>query len=66
MRGEKTAATCRVLLEGEEHLWTFLRVRDRADEQRGGAGGFGTHAAVAEIERRDGKRVGAAGSSNAS
>jgi transposase len=25
--GEKTAATCRMLLEGEEHLWTFLRVR---------------------------------------
>jgi transposase len=25
---EKTAATCRNLLEGEEHLWTFLRVRD--------------------------------------
>lgn len=25
--GEKTAATCRTLLEGEEHLWTFLRVR---------------------------------------
>ncbi|WP_406700688.1 IS66 family transposase [Singulisphaera sp. Ch08] len=25
--GEKTAATCRSLLEGEEHLWTFLRVR---------------------------------------
>jgi Transposase IS66 family len=24
---EKTAATCRMLLEGEEHLWTFLRVR---------------------------------------
>jgi transposase len=24
---EKTAATCRSLLEGEEHLWTFLRVR---------------------------------------
>src|SRR3954447_20217161 len=23
----KTAATCRNLLEGEEHLWTFLRVR---------------------------------------
>ena len=23
---EKTAATCRMLLEGEEHLWTFLRV----------------------------------------
>jgi transposase len=23
----KTAATCRSLLEGEEHLWTFLRVR---------------------------------------
>src|SRR5262249_40469748 len=23
----KTAATCRMLLEGEEHLWTFLRVR---------------------------------------
>jgi len=22
----KTAATCRMLLEGEEHLWTFLRV----------------------------------------
>jgi transposase len=25
--GEKTAATGRMLLEGEEHLWTFLRVR---------------------------------------
>jgi transposase len=24
---EKTAATCRSLLDGEEHLWTFLRVR---------------------------------------
>ena len=24
---DKTAATCRSLLEGEEHLWTFLRVR---------------------------------------
>jgi transposase len=24
---EKTAATCRNLLEGEEHLWTFLRVQ---------------------------------------
>ena len=24
---DKTAATCRMLLEGEEHLWTFLRVR---------------------------------------
>jgi len=24
---EKTAATCRSLLEGETHLWTFLRVR---------------------------------------
>jgi transposase len=24
---EKTAATCRMLREGEEHLWTFLRVR---------------------------------------
>ena len=24
---EKTAATCRMLLENEEHLWTFLRVR---------------------------------------
>jgi transposase len=24
---ERTAATCRRLLEGEEHLWTFLRVR---------------------------------------
>jgi transposase len=24
---EKTAATCRNLLAGEEHLWTFLRVR---------------------------------------
>jgi transposase len=24
---EKTAATCRMLLEGEEHLWTFLRVQ---------------------------------------
>jgi transposase len=24
---ERTAATCRSLLEGEEHLWTFLRVR---------------------------------------
>ena len=24
---KKTAATCRVLLEGEAHLWTFLRVR---------------------------------------
>jgi transposase len=24
---EKTAATCRNLLEGEEHLWTFLRAR---------------------------------------
>ena len=24
---EKTAATCRMLLEGEEHMWTFLRVR---------------------------------------
>jgi transposase len=24
---EKTAATCRSLLEGERHLWTFLRVR---------------------------------------
>src|SRR6516165_2726140 len=24
---EKTAATCRNLLDGEEHLWTFLRVR---------------------------------------
>jgi transposase len=24
---DKTAATCRTLLEGEEHLWTFLRVR---------------------------------------
>jgi transposase len=24
---EKTVATCRMLLEGEEHLWTFLRVR---------------------------------------
>ena len=24
---EKTAATCRMLLEGEEHLWTFRRVR---------------------------------------
>jgi transposase len=24
---EKTAATCRSLLGGEEHLWTFLRVR---------------------------------------
>jgi transposase len=24
---EKTAATCLGLLEGEEHLWTFLRVR---------------------------------------
>jgi transposase len=23
----KTSATCRMLLEGEEHLWTFLRVR---------------------------------------
>jgi transposase len=23
---EKTAATCRMLLEGEEHLWTFLKV----------------------------------------
>src|SRR5262245_2832264 len=23
----KTAATCRMVLEGEEHLWTFLRVR---------------------------------------
>jgi transposase len=23
----KTAATCRMLLEGEGHLWTFLRVR---------------------------------------
>jgi transposase len=23
----KTAATCRMLLEGEEHLWTFLKVR---------------------------------------
>ena len=22
-----TAATCRSLLEGEEHLWTFLRVQ---------------------------------------
>jgi transposase len=25
--GEKTAATCRRLLEGEEHLWTFLKVQ---------------------------------------
>jgi transposase len=25
--GKKTAATCRMLLEGEGHLWTFLRVR---------------------------------------
>jgi transposase len=25
--GEKTAATCRMLLEGEEHLWTSLRMR---------------------------------------
>jgi transposase len=25
--GGKTAATCRILLEREEHLWTFLRVR---------------------------------------
>ena len=25
--GARTAATCRSLLEGEEHLWTFLRVR---------------------------------------
>ena len=24
--GAKTSATCRSLLEGEEHLWTFLRV----------------------------------------
>jgi transposase len=24
---EKTAATCRMLLEGEEHLWAFLRVQ---------------------------------------
>jgi transposase len=24
---KKTAATCRSLLDGEEHLWTFLRVR---------------------------------------
>jgi transposase len=24
---DKTAATCRMLLEGEEHLWTFLRVQ---------------------------------------
>src|SRR5262245_24075951 len=24
---DQTAATCRMLLEGEEHLWTFLRVR---------------------------------------
>jgi transposase len=24
---DKAAATCRTLLEGEEHLWTFLRVR---------------------------------------
>src|SRR5262249_50465232 len=24
---EKTAATCRMLLAGEEHMWTFLRVR---------------------------------------
>src|SRR5262249_58209169 len=24
---EKTAATCRMLLEGEKHLWTFLRVQ---------------------------------------
>jgi transposase len=24
---EKTAATCRMLLEGEEHLWIFLRVQ---------------------------------------
>ena len=23
----KTAATCRMLLDGEEHLWTFLRIR---------------------------------------
>jgi transposase len=25
--GQKTAATCRSLLENEEHLWTFLRVQ---------------------------------------
>jgi transposase len=25
--GDKTAATCRSLLDGEEHLWTFLRVQ---------------------------------------
>ena len=25
--GEKTAATCRMLQENEEHLWTFLRVQ---------------------------------------
>jgi transposase len=25
--GEKTAATSQTLLDGEEHLWTFQRVR---------------------------------------
>ena len=55
---EKTAATCRSLLEGEEHLWTFLRVRGIEPTNNAAERALRHAVLVAEVERRDGERVG--------
>src|SRR3954463_2456787 len=75
---KKTAATCRNLLAGEEHLWTFLRVRgieptNNAAERAlrhavlwrgagGGAGGEGGGDGVAGGRRVIGVAVSSSGS----
>ena len=46
------------LLEGEEHLWTFLRLRGIEPTNNAAELGTSARRAGAEIERRDGKRVG--------
>ncbi len=56
--GAKTAATCRMLLEGEEHLWTFLRVPGIEPTNNAAERALRHAVSVAQIERRDGERVG--------
>ena len=55
---EKTAATCRMLLEGEEHMWTFLRVRGIEPTNNAAERVAAARRPVVQVERRDGERVG--------
>ena len=54
----KTVATCRRLLGGFEHLWRFLAGEGGGADEQPGRAWSASWGAVAEVERRDGERVG--------